>query len=178
VATITSTDGINVQLSDGTQARRVILISPDGTPLVVQPAVPADGQALAAMPREAAVQMGYNGATTQLQRVPTVFKNVAGITVTAGTPVAIWTPASGKKFRLMGFLFSVSVSAALIFKFGAAAAGSAEFLRTHSMGVNTNVMFVHFGGGGPMPGAANDLLALDATAGAPGVNGFVFGTEE
>jgi len=47
----------------------------------------------------------YNGSTFDRQRTPTTRKTVAA---TASGNTALWTPASGKKFRLMRFEVQVS----------------------------------------------------------------------
>ena len=51
----------------------------------------------------------YNGATTDMQRTPTVFKTT---TTAASANTAVWTPAVGKKFRLMGYIIQVTAFAA------------------------------------------------------------------
>jgi len=48
---------------------------------------------------------GFNGSTWDRIRVANVFKNVVA---TAAGNTAVWTPTSGKKFRLMGYTISVS----------------------------------------------------------------------
>ena len=53
----------------------------------------------------------YNPATSafEAQRTPTVFKYAAA---SAAGNTAVWTPASGKKFRLMGFILVPSAGLA------------------------------------------------------------------
>jgi hypothetical protein len=46
---------------------------------------------------------GYNGTSLDLIRIPTVFKSVSA---TAAGNTAVWTPAAGNKFRLMGLAIS------------------------------------------------------------------------
>jgi hypothetical protein len=49
-----------------------------------------------------------------------IFKTVASVAVTADTPATVWTPGSGKKFRLCGYHLGATVAAAsVIFKEGA-----------------------------------------------------------
>ena len=104
-------------------------------------------------------------------RTPSVFKTVAAVAVTAGTPVAGWTPASGKKFRLMGYALSLSVAGAVIMK-----DATTELIRTALMlagdGHESPPM-----GNGILSAAANQVLNLDVTATGT-VSGFLFGTEE
>ncbi len=52
----------------------------------------------------------YDGTNFRFARTPSVFKVAQTSAVANNTPTAIWTPAAGKKFRLMGFLLSISVS--------------------------------------------------------------------
>src|SRR5215218_2863662 len=49
-------------------------------------------------------------------RTPNALKNVAATAITAGTPVGIWTPAAGKRYRVLGFSLSLSVAGSIIFK--------------------------------------------------------------
>lgn len=51
----------------------------------------------------------FNGTSWDGQRTPSVFKN---ITATASGDTAVWTPTTGKKFRLMGFAINVTANAA------------------------------------------------------------------
>lgn len=50
----------------------------------------------------------YNGLTLDAQRTPNVFKTA---TATAAGNTSVWTPAAGKKFRLMGFTIEVTETA-------------------------------------------------------------------
>lgn len=54
-------------------------------------------------------QVLYNGATWDRQRTPNTFKTA---TATASGDTALWTPTSGKKFRLMRYMIQVSGDAA------------------------------------------------------------------
>lgn len=61
-------------------------------------------------PQIAADGMAYNGASWDRLRTPTVFKTA---TATAFGDTALWTPTSGKKFRLMRYIIHVTGGAAL-----------------------------------------------------------------
>jgi hypothetical protein len=87
--------------------------------------------------------------------------------------VAVWTPASGKKYRLLGWMLSLSVAGEVIFK---ETTGGSEFLRTPAMAAGAGLASPPLGLGIPAT-AANDALAIDVSASGT-VNGFVFGTEE
>lgn len=54
---------------------------------------------------------GYNGATWDRARVANIFKSVSA---TASGSTAVWTPAAGKKFRLMGYSISVAGTLAVL----------------------------------------------------------------
>lgn len=60
--------------------------------------------------RTAAEAFVYNGATWDRKRSPNIFKTV---TATASGDTAVWTPASGKKFRLVGFFLMLTNEAAI-----------------------------------------------------------------
>jgi hypothetical protein len=53
------------------------------------------------------VALGSAGATA-LMRTPDTFKSLAAVDVSSET--TIWTPTSGKKFRLMGFVITQGVA--------------------------------------------------------------------
>lgn len=59
-----------------------------------------------------AVQYGWNGSTTEMIRVPNVWKYASNGTLAGTTGVTVWTPASGKKYRVMGVTLQSSVSQA------------------------------------------------------------------
>lgn len=113
----------------------------------------------------------YDGATIDRERIPVVFKTIAAQAITAGTALDLWTPTTGKKFRLMGFYLSSSAAAYLIFKddsttiLNSPAAAAAGILSSPPMG------------NGILSATANNKLKLDVSATST-VSGFVFGTEE
>src|SRR5260221_14052018 len=55
--------------------------------------------------------LDFNGNT-----VPYVFKPIKAVAITAGTPVAAWTPATGKRFRVLGFCLVPTVAASILFE--------------------------------------------------------------
>lgn len=97
--------------SDGTNLR-ILKTAADGT-LVTSAAAaattPADATSNASIPGPQAFNMVFNGATWDRQRTATVFKTC---TATASGSTACWTPAAGKKFRLMGYCLDVTANAA------------------------------------------------------------------
>lgn len=100
-----------------------------------------------------------------------VMKTIAAVAVTAGTPVAIWTPAAGFKFRLLGFVVSLTVAGSVIFK-----DGGTEVARTGLLAANTAFQMPGIGNG-YVSTAANNVLNMDVSA-TGSVSGFAFGYEE
>ena len=119
----------------------------------------------------------YNGSLWDRLRTPAIFKTVAAVAVTAGTPVSIWTPASGKSFRFMGGCVSLSVAGSIIFKDGATAGSATEIWRTPTLVAGSPYNIPENIGNGILSAAANNQLWIDVTASGT-VNGGVFGTEE
>lgn len=113
----------------------------------------------------------FNGSSWDRDRTPTVFKKIAGVAVAAGTPVSVWTPAAGKKFRLMGWALSLSVAGAVILD-----DNGSEIIRTPAMAAGVGLVSPPMGNG-LLSAAANNPLKIDVTAGG-NVHGYVFGTEE
>jgi hypothetical protein len=58
----------------------------------------------------AVLRLGWNGASSDRLRTPNVFKTA---TATAAGSLAVWTPAAGKKFRLMAYEIEVTANASL-----------------------------------------------------------------
>ena|SRR5258706_5729559 len=107
---------------------------------------------------------------------PFVFKPIKAVAITAATPVAVWTPATGKRFRLLGFCLVPTVAASILFE-DATGAGN-EFLRFPlTAAVPTAQVMINLGMFGYLSTTANNALFLDVTATAT-VSGFVYGTEE
>ena len=119
---------------------------------------------------------GYYGGEVMI-RTPAIFKTVAAVAVTAGTPVAIWTPAAGKTVRIMGWDLSLSVAGGLIFKQGTTPGGSIEVIRASNNGANVSNPSPPGMGNGVILSAVNNVLYVDVTASGT-VSGFIFGTEE
>ncbi len=114
----------------------------------------------------------WDGAAVRASRTPSKFKLITAQAVTAGTPVAVWTPASGKKFRLMGGGVSLSVAGYVIFKDASTVIWQTPMLQA---GVPYNIP--ENIGNGILSAAANNVLYIDVSATGT-VNGGVFGTEE
>lgn len=121
-------------------------------------------------------QLVLNGTTWDRLRTPSTFKVIAAVAITAATGATIWTPAAGKKFRLMGYSISASAAASLKFYDGAGGALTTQIFRgplLAAAGIDSQYNL----GNGILSAAANNTLALDVTGNAT-VTGTVWGTEE
>jgi len=65
----------------------------------------ADNLVLTRALKVGAIGLGYDGTTADMLRIANVFKSV-DVSAKSSATTAPWTPASGKKFRLMGGLLS------------------------------------------------------------------------
>jgi hypothetical protein len=110
----------------------------------------------------------------QLAFSPDTFKVIDAVAITAGTPVTVWTPASGKSVRLLGWALSSSAAAALEFQ-DSAAVGTviAQSPLLAAAGIHDAPRL----GEGVVLAAADNTLELDVTASST-VSGMVFGIEE
>ncbi|HZU75957.1 MAG TPA: hypothetical protein VFA70_04280 [Dehalococcoidia bacterium] len=102
-----------------------------------------------------------------------MLKPLAATAVTAGTPVTLWTPATGKAYRILGYAVSLSVAGEVIFK-NSHAGTATEVFRTPALAAGTGIAGTL--AAGFVPGAPNDLLQVDVSASGT-VNGYVYGTE-
>jgi len=116
--------------------------------------------------------VGWTGAAWENVRVPNVSKDLSTVTIT--TITTVWTPASGKKFRLMGGTFSVSAACSVLFEDNAAAT---TIFRTPKLAADTPYNFVVAGGQGVLSAAANNVLKATSSAAAT-IIGTLWGVEE
>lgn len=137
----------------------------------------------------AAGQYGWNGASEDRIRTPNIFKTAA---VTAAGSTALWTPAAGKKFRLMRLFVMVSEDATqagagvetIRFLDAAAAIGVAFSPFVPAIAINFSGELFNSGwvdlGNGYLSSAANNVLNVDLGAAlATGtVRAIAIGTEE
>lgn len=110
----------------------------------------------------------------QLAFTPNIFKMIDAVAITAGTPATVWTPASGKKVRLLGWVLSSSAVAALEFQ-DSAAAGTviSQTPLLAAAGTHSSPGL----GEGLILATSDNTLELDVTSNAT-VSGMVFGVEE
>ena len=110
----------------------------------------------------------------KLAFTPDTFKIIDAVAITAGTPATVWTPAGGKKVRLLGWFLSSSAAAALELQ-DSGAAGTV-IAQTPLLAAAGTHDAPHLGEGLVLA-AADNTLNLDVTANST-VSGMVFGVEE
>lgn len=114
----------------------------------------------------------YNGATWDRQRIPSVFKNLSAVVITSET--TIWTPAAGKKFRLMGYCLSQGVATGAVTLKDNTAGTTILILPANTIGV---AFCSNFNGNGILSAAINNVLTATG-ASTETLTGYLFGTEE
>jgi hypothetical protein len=122
----------------------------------------------------AAFAMMFNGASWDRQRFPNVFKTLSAVAV--NTEVTIWTPTSGKKFRLMGFVLTstgASGNVALKDNTGGTTILTIPF---SSIGDSKAIPYPGLGNGILSAASNNVLTALGQTG--QSISGFLMGLEE
>jgi len=115
---------------------------------------------------------GGNNSNTVQARTPVIYKSIKAVSVTSGTPVSVWTPAAGKKFRVMGWMLSLSVAGSILFE----DTTGTEVFRTSLMSAGVGLASPEMKNG-YISTAANNQLFLDVTSTGT-VSGYIFGTEE
>jgi hypothetical protein len=104
---------------------------------------------------------------------PSKFVDLA--TITISTIATVWTPATGKKFRLMGGSFSVSAACSVLFEDNTHS-GSPTVIRTPLLVADTPYAFDL--GNGVLSAAVNNVLKATASTGTVTITGYLYGTEE
>lgn len=115
---------------------------------------------------------GFNGISWDKVRISNVSKDVSAVTVT--TITTVWTPASGKKFRLMGGTLSCSAAVSILFEDNTA---GATIFRTPKLLVDTPYTFEVRGGQGFLSAVADNVLKA-TSSGAGVITGTLWGLEE
>lgn len=113
----------------------------------------------------------YNGASWDKPRTAKIFKDLAGVAIT--TIATVWTPASGKKFRLMGGSFSVSGACSVLFEDNGA---GTTIIRTPLLEANKPYSFDLLNG--ILSATADNVLKATASTGTVTITGHLYGTEE
>lgn len=118
------------------------------------------------------LQNVFNGQAISRTRSPNKVININAVSIAAET--TIWTPAAGRKFRLMGYVLESGTI------------GGNVLLKDNTAGAT--ILIVPFGaangviasppmGNGILSGAVNNVLTATGTA-TQTLSGYVFGTEE
>ena len=118
--------------------------------------------------------LAFNGTTWDRARTPNVFKPFSVTVASIGTGQTVWTPASNKRFRLMGFAVTSDKAVQVNFKDGSVASifATPALVAATPFGVS-NI------GNGMLSASANNLLTLDVSASVPVVlTGTAWGTDE
>jgi hypothetical protein len=131
--------------------------------------VPGDATNGPTIPQIQNFPMLWNGSTWDRKRVASIVVPLSNIAVST-SPASIWTPSSGKKFRIMGGTVSLSASVTLAFQ----DAGTTFAIFSMTSGTN---LPLNFGENGYLSTAANNsLFALGG--GSANLYGTIFGTFE
>lgn len=121
--------------------------------------------------------MGFNGSTYDRTRYANVFKVITAQAVTAGSGFTAWDPASGKKFRLMGYCLSTTNAAALRFYEGLTTALTNELFKSPILAAAGTDRMDRIGGNGIKSSTVDMNLNIDTSA-TTNLTGSVWGTEE
>lgn len=115
----------------------------------------------------------FNGTAYSPTLIPAVYKDLSAVSV--GVLATVWTPASGKKIRLLGGILSVSGNVSLLFEDNS----SGNFVFRTPM-ITADTAFRFDLPGGRLLSAANNVLKLTQTPNSPSVTvtGTLFGIEE
>lgn len=105
---------------------------------------------------------------------PDVFKSINANAITAGTPEIVWTPASGKRIRLMGWAVSTTGNAAVHFQ-DSSAAGT--IIAQTPLLAAAAIDDRDLAGRGVLLSAVGNTLKIDVSANST-VSGMVWGIEE
>lgn len=114
----------------------------------------------------------FNGVTWERFRTAPIYKNISAVVITSET--TIWTPAAGKKFRLMGFCISQGVATGAVTLKDNTAGSTILLIPQNTLG---QAVCVSLSVNGILSAAANNVLTATG-ASTETITGFIFGTEE
>lgn len=121
--------------------------------------------------------LGFNGASFDRVRVGKVYKYIEYLNLANATATTVWTPAAGKKFRLMGVQVGTSSGSNALVHLRDGAAGSGTPFHTIRTG-QTDTKDFSFGNG-YISSASNNVLEIYNNTGATcSVWVTAWGTEE
>lgn len=117
----------------------------------------------------------FNGQAISRTRAPGKFIPLNAVAINAET--TIWTPASGRKFRLMGYqLTALGAAGNVVLKDNTAGASLPIVLPFGAIGANLSVAYPGMGNG-ILSAAANNVLTATGAA-SQTLSGYLLGTEE
>ena len=116
------------------------------------------------------IPMVFNGVTWDKPRTPKIFKDLSAVSI--NSIATVWTPAGGKKFRLMGGSISSTTAISVLFEDNAA---GTTIIRTPKLLVDTPYTFDL--GNGILSATADKVLKATGS-GNGAITGFLYGTEE
>jgi len=127
---------------------------------------------IAVVDQSGAIDTIFNGQNLTRARSPNKFINLNGVVITSET--TIWTPAAGRKFRLMGYVLTGGVAAGnIILKDGT---GGSTILIVPNGAAGATIVSPPMGNG-ILSAAANNVLTATG-ASTETLSGYLFGTEE
>lgn len=130
---------------------------------------------MAVVDQSGALVTQFNGQTLSRTRSPGKFISLNGVSVAAEQ--TIWTPAAGRKFRLMGYcLTALGAAGNVVLKDNTAGASLPMVLPFGAIGANLTVVPPALGNGILSATAGNLLTATGAASQT--LSGFLVGTEE
>lgn len=135
--------------------------------LAAAPAFAAD-----ALPSGAVPALLYNGGAYEIARTANVFKPQAAVVITSETTV--WTPAAGKKFRLMGYCVTQGVATGAITLKDNTAGTTIATIPQNTVGVAN---CFNFPGNGILSATAGNVLTATGVS-TETLTGTLIGTEE
>ncbi len=128
------------------------------------------GTGLVVVPYNAAFVGGASGVWDRV-RTPNIYKVLASTAI--GSEVTVWTPTTGRKFRLMGMILSSSAAVSIIFKDNTS---GTTILQIPKLLVDTPIV-ISLDGNGILSAAANNVLTA-TSSGAANLIATFYGTEE
>lgn len=114
----------------------------------------------------------WNGSSWDRYRSPSAFKNVNAVLVTAESTV--WTPAAGKKFRLIGYCLTQGVVTGAVTLKDNTAGTTILIIPQNTIGVS---QCGSLGTNGILSAAINNVLTATGAA-TETITGYFYGTEE
>lgn len=116
----------------------------------------------------------FNGVNWERQRAAIIFKNINALVITSESTV--WTPISGKRFRLMGMCLTQGVVTGAVTLKDNTAGATILIIPPNTLGASS-CHYLGIPGNGILSAAINNVLTATG-ASTETITGFFFGTEE